>query len=461
MSSSSASTALSTTLPDPEVLVSWATVVPAIEWAGVKEHEWKAFAKAAGDEELTDISLFASMDDADFSQARNEAGLPLIRKAALNKMFAAVKAKYGLATSIAPRTITTLATVDAPKDSMVMDMPKLQAKVKLGQIPNQSMDQDIPMLPPNLITEYRGNYITICGDEPLPAIDPSDAQLTALHFAVTNGLAPYADFAIFGPHGTRSERRMRFVQHFMDASGVWRTSEQPGPPTIEQWRASWETFAAAALMLKIASAATLSRYSKRFEERCARYPRAWHICVTAEDRCRCEFLAAEKRRQERFHNEHPGVSAYDHQAPWNTVLKEATENSEYWTRELAEPALIYTTTRGTQAPSWNTQKFPEGEVQRPKRDRPESEEQRHPIHRSGVYITDAQGRELCINYNQGRCVMRNCRRSHKCEVCLGNHRSNDKSCGHGAKGAKAGNKYRRGSKGTGKGKQNAKPSTDS
>ena len=203
---------------------------------------------------------------------------------------------------------------------------------------------------------------------------------------------------------------MRFVQHFMDASGVWRTSEQPGPPTIEQWRASWETFAAAALMLKIASAATLSRYSKRFEERCARYPRAWHICVTAEDRCRGEFLAAEKRRQERFHNEHPGVSAYDQQAPWNTVLKEATENIEYWTRELAEPALIYTTTRGTQAPSWNTQQFPEGEVQRPKRDRSENNGQRHEIHKSGAYTTNAQGRERCINYNQGKRQMRNCRR---------------------------------------------------
>ena len=91
-------------------------------------------------------------------------------------------------------------------------------------------------------------------------------------------------------------------------------------------------------MLGIATAATLKRYAQKFEERCNRYPRAWHICVRAEDRCRGECMGEEMRRQLRFHEAHPAISGYDPIMPWNQVFREAASNVENWLEKLHEPA---------------------------------------------------------------------------------------------------------------------------
>ena len=74
------------------------------------------------------------------------------------------------------------------------------------------------MLPEAKLLELRGEYIQAIGDEPLQTIDATDAQLTALHFVVKCGLAPYADFGVFGPHGLKQEKRMRFAQYFQDGT---------------------------------------------------------------------------------------------------------------------------------------------------------------------------------------------------------------------------------------------------
>ena len=35
----------------------------------------------------------------------------------------------------------------------------------------------------------------------------TDNQISALYYVVSNGLVPYADFAVWGPYGTRFERK--------------------------------------------------------------------------------------------------------------------------------------------------------------------------------------------------------------------------------------------------------------
>ena len=103
------------------------------------------------------------------------------------------------------------------------------------------------MLPSSKLREARDRYNRLCGDDPLANVDVSDAQLTAMHFVLTNDLPPYTGFALFGPHGSRHERRLNFAQHFMDSNGSWRTVEQPGPSCLEQWTTSWDTFTVAAV----------------------------------------------------------------------------------------------------------------------------------------------------------------------------------------------------------------------
>ena len=62
--------------------------------------------------------------------------------------------------------------------------------------------------------------------------------------------------------------------------------EVVGPPNLDTWKFCWEAFVVAAVSLDIATPGALARYAKRFEDRCAGYPLAWHICAKAEDRCR-------------------------------------------------------------------------------------------------------------------------------------------------------------------------------
>ena len=92
------------TVPEQQVMEGWQTIADARLWAGVTDSEWTKLAEALGDPEANALILMASIDDEDWIAARNQAGLPIIRKGAANLLFAAIKAKFEVATKInAPR----------------------------------------------------------------------------------------------------------------------------------------------------------------------------------------------------------------------------------------------------------------------------------------------------------------------------------------------------------------------
>ena len=448
--------------PAPEVLASWDRLSQAIDWAGLRPESWSALATAMGEPAFDDIATFAGLEDEDFIAVRHEAKLPLLQKAAANRLFYSVKLKYGLVTKIIAQTpTTTVPTTTAITTTAQLSNEgetKFVAKVKLGQILNQAFDQEIPMLTCNKLKAARDRYNQLCGDDPLANIDVSDSQLTALQFVLSNDITPYADFAIFGPHGARHERRLKFAQHFMDSGGSWRTVEQPGPASLDQWLQSWETFSVAAIMLNIASPATLQRYSQRFQQRTKVVPNAWHVCVVAEDRCRAEQFPVIKRKQERFADSHPMITDFKSEMPWETVFREATESHEYWSTALTEPAMVYMTARGLHGASVPTSSGDVYNHQKGKRDWTQAiadHESAGAIKRQGLYITDQAGREICLSYNRGTC--KGCRRSHVCEYCLSEHRGCDKICTAAKKGAGKGKHKRRGGKGQkGKGEKGSR-----
>ena len=306
------------------------------------------------------------------------------------------------------------------------------------------MSQEVPLLGEADLAELRDKYVRAEGDDPREQIGASDAQLTALKFLLDQGLTPYADFGVFLPHGARQERRHKFLYQFMDSGGRWHAAEQAGPSCLESWRQCWAVYSVAAVMLGIATPATLAHYGGRFEERAHRYPRSWYSCVVAGNRCRSEFFTAERRRQERFAKDHPGMSAYKVDMPWETVMREAAVNVDFWLRELQEPAMLYDGTRGTTTPSWTNQQL--DQQYGTKRDYaalqggPSLEDQ-------AALQKDAQ-REVCKNYNRGKCDFTKCRRIHICSTCQGNHPSI--RCPQNAE------KGDRGDKGKGKGKRQKK-----
>ena len=88
--------------------------------------------------------------------------------------------------------------------------------------------------------------------------------------------------------------------------------------------------------------------------------------------------------------------AYNPKQPWETVLREAAANVEFWQRELQELALIFLQTRGFDAPSWATQ-----------------QPEQPPAKRNNTWIdNDAQDikKEICINWNKGKCSYSSCPR---------------------------------------------------
>ena len=224
---------------------------------------------------------------------------------------------------------------------------------------------------------------------------------------------------------------MKFAQHFMDSTGKWRVVEQAGPPSLEVWRASWEVFTVAAIALGLAHAAVLSRYALKFEERVSRYPQAWHIGVRADNLCRSEFWAAERRRQARFATAHPGMSAVDDAMPWNTVIKESTENMEFWLNELLGPALRYCSSRGDDAPPDAYQQREQGKGKGKKGDM--GKDGGHPKQYKKVFKTNHNGKPICWKFNNGECGD-GCYRDHQCSKCLGPHSA--KNCDKAGAGGK-------------------------
>ncbi len=427
-------------IPSAELLASWNTLEQARGWIGVTEEEWTSVARGLGDGALDNLLLIAAIPDADYINARDEAGLTAVRRAAMNLLINAIKHKFGVTTAVMnePATTTTATATAASSSTLPMPDPMLMmppARVKISQVLNQASDQEVPLLPEAELATLRKNYVMLNGDAPLEGSEVTDAQLTALRYMQQMGLSMYADFGVFGPYGNRQARKMRFMNHFMDAGGNWHTVEQPGPNCLEAWRSCWSVYSTAAIMLQMATPATLERYGKRFEERCNRYPRSWHICVIADDRCRSEFMPAEKRRQERFHADHPSMSGYDPLKPWNSVLKEATENTDYWLRELQEPAWLYTERRGAAAPAWTHQQddleYMARDNQGNKRDRPWEAPARNQRNTQGKFTTTNIGKEICYNWNRtptGCTDVCPGGRAHVCEYCLSRHRGCDRVC---------------------------------
>ena len=109
-------------------------------------------------------------------------------------------------------------------------------------------------------------------------------------------------------------RAMKFVsQQWKD--GQWRAIELPGATDLDQWEQSWKIFRTGCIMLGIATAAVLDRYSAEFKQRVSDHPGVWHLAAQADIRCRSECWQQELRRQQSFHQTHPQMSSFVPEMP--------------------------------------------------------------------------------------------------------------------------------------------------
>ena len=316
--------------PTDLVMATWETVASFTDWSSVEAASWLAVLTNMGAAGVETPILIAAIPPHLLIEAiatwRATTPAPTTMEAVRVALtLNALRLRYDMApVDLLPPPVAPIPAAVAVVQEGPTGTPSIASagviKVKLSQVIDQGSDQEVPMLAAAELNEMRRRYITIHGDPPLQKCEVSDAQLTALAFKVKGGLASYADFGVWGPHGARLERRMKFVSHVLSPDGSWRTVELPGADCLDTWRDCWAVFRSAAIMANVALTATLDRFESMFVERCRRYPTAWHLCAQADSRARSELIIEERRRQEAFHTAHPSMSVFDISMPWNSVL---------------------------------------------------------------------------------------------------------------------------------------------
>ena len=313
-------------------------------------------------------------------------------------------------------------------------------KVKLSSVLDQVSDAEVQLLPADVIAEKRAQYRAITGGDPLERCNFTDAQLSALSQKVAGGGAPFADFAVWGPYGSRIEKKMRFRSSFLDVGGEWKTIEVPGPASFEVWEECWEVFQAAAIADGLASQATLAMYAAEFKSRVRDFGAGcWQLCVEADVIARSEQFVLEHAKQLALFRSNPKSSSFDPNRPWESVIRAVALDRGFWDRVLEKPALRRELQRGGKAtPAFQQQSEeapPHKRAAPPQRGNPKKKakggkggganpaDQRR---KDGRYYKGRNGTELCFKWGReekGCSEPCSQNRMHACEWCRQPHRS--------------------------------------
>ena len=188
--------------------------------------------------------------------------------------------------SIARRKVTGQAATMTPPAALP-SVPVVTStsvrRVKLSQVLSQLDDTEVDLVSE---TEMFSRYEVLYGKGQRPHQDhePSIEQLSALKALADSGQCPYADFAIFQPHAARIMKRIKFSGLIMGKSGALMHAELYGPPDIESWRASYEVWSTAMVMLDLIDLGPLQAYRSRLELLHTRYgdSKVWPLLYQAD-----------------------------------------------------------------------------------------------------------------------------------------------------------------------------------
>ena len=413
-------------LPDRATLDTWATVQDAATWGGLESGLVRCVTRQLGDQNLTSLQVLAVIPTEVFEQALSNARrgtreLAETEKAQWRLMLSAVRVKFG-----GVSLFTSNAAVDNTSGAVTSSSAtsgSVKLKIKMNQIIDQGCDFEVEMLPAVELQSMRAKFAMIEGDSPLEKEEVTDAQLSCLYYKVHNVQAPFVDMAVWGPHGERLARAMKFVsQQWRD--GEWKAVELPGAMSLDAWEEAWQIFRTAALMTQVATAATLDRYAAEFRSRVLQHPDVWHLAAHADIRCRTEFWAQEKRKQEAFHATHPALSAFVPGQPWNSVIRASASHAEFWSKEFEKPA-IWHSSKAVSARPLPPSSSDEVAALKPSPKKktfdPQRKDGRYFKSRAGVNICYARARSA-DGWNNEKCEKGF---AHICEWCRQPHKSVD------------------------------------
>eukprot|EP00971_Amphidinium_carterae_P063674 1260013-Amphidinium_carterae.2 len=457
--------------PKPDEISRWVSVGDVVDWAGLsgsvdddstpKGSLLKTFGFAGG-EHWRGLALATSVEvDAVLAEWKLGGEPP-----SLAAMLMARSVFHGAwhASGLRRDVSASPAGTNAP-----VSVTPVGRRFKMASIIDQTMDEDRELLSTESLTEAYKRYKAKMGGAPLPRAEPTAEQVSGIATMAKDGVPPVPDFAIFGPYASRISRKLKFSSLVFDAGGVLKRIELTGPDSFAAWFDCYQVWRCCLIMLDIAEPAAIDAYCEKVRELSCRYgSECWGILYQSEVRCRREHFIRLQRQGQDFHAAGMQVN-YEPSRPWNYVLRAASEDMSFWTKEAVEHCIMARTsatpmseliqgdapTTGGLLPSWSTKRSaPEqtGATSTKRRTQAQPSGRQHSVGSDGRLTHNRRGRPLCSGYQTGECAVADgdgsCSRDpalkHQCSICL--------SFSHGAHNCRQEKPKTPSSKGKGKGK---------
>ena len=229
--------------------------------------------------------------------------------------------------------------------------------LKMSSLIDQQDESEL--LPPNAsdVDRWYQNYVVTMGAQPDEAEEPTSSQLAALHKKVfVENRAPYCDFSVWTPFERRMSRIQKCRVYTPLGDGSFLQKDLPGPSTHAAWRASWNVFKTACIMLNVCSLASLEAYAKAIEKLTVQWPKCWGLIYLADDAARAERLERTRRRLTIEAAQGRQVPRdWDANRPWSCILILLASDTEFWTERVHHPAAAWTASGGRGAPTVATE----------------------------------------------------------------------------------------------------------
>ena len=228
---------------------------------------------------------------------------------------------------------------------------RLTTSVKLSQVIDQTMDADVPYIADPIVMQMHQRYVTVMGEPPTPDVAATEEQLSAIGHILDAGRCPYADFSLFGPHGTRLLRRLKLRGLSLDGAGQFKSVEMFGPSDHGLWDACWEVFTTCSIMHDAILRITLAKYQRRIAHYAKRFGSSvWHILYQADVRARSELWPRKRVEAITEHNRLIAAAlptTFDPARPWDHPLALVCSDVEFWRTEVEEPCWFVMTKLNT------------------------------------------------------------------------------------------------------------------
>ena len=224
--------------------------------------------------------------------------------------------------------------------------------LKMSALIDQQDDSELLPPPATDVDKWYQNFIVTMGSPPDETEEPTASQLAALNKRVyVENRSPYTDFSVWVPFERRMGRIQKCRVYTPLGDGSYLQKDLPGPSSLVAWKASWQVFRTACIMLNICSIASLEAYSRQVEKLHTQWPKCWGLIYMADDGARAEKLEKLRRKLTIESAQQRQVPRdWDPMKPWSCVFTLLAGDMEYWAERVHHPASAWTAAGARGAP---------------------------------------------------------------------------------------------------------------